>query len=167
MIGDAYQGGKVAYIFMPGDPRYIAGRVHGLLAAAEDLPAMVRWDAEESVSVTGATGTALGTGFDNTNKIIAASSVDIHTYAAGLARLYEGGGHTDWYLPSKDELNKLYLARGVIGGLGEGPSFQYPLYWSSTEYDEYQAWDEYFTNDDRQSWVVKWTPKWVRPVRLF
>ena len=53
------------------------------------------------------------------------------TYAAGLARAYNGGVYTDWYLPSKDELNKLYLNKVVIGGFAGG--FPDGFYWSSSE----------------------------------
>jgi hypothetical protein len=48
-------------------------------------------------------------------------------YAAGLARAYSGDGYSDWYLPSIDELSKLYLNRVAIGG------FTTNLYWSSSE----------------------------------
>jgi hypothetical protein len=40
------------------------------------------------------------------------------------------GSYSDWYLPSSDELNKLFLNQTVIGGFYVG-SFNF--YWSSTE----------------------------------
>jgi hypothetical protein len=49
------------------------------------------------------------------------------TYAARLCADLSISGYNDWYLPSKDELNKLYLNRGFIGGFTTGN------YWSSTE----------------------------------
>jgi hypothetical protein len=58
------------------------------------------------------------------------------SYAAGLARAYSGGGYNDWYLPSKDELNKLYLNQVTIGGFADA------TYWSSTgdDWDVFNAW---------------------------
>ena len=35
-IGDSYGGGKVAYIFVPGDPGYVEGEINGLIGV---LPA--------------------------------------------------------------------------------------------------------------------------------
>jgi len=37
-------------------------------------------------------------------------------------------GYSDWYLPSKDELSKLYLNRSAIGGFTD-------WYWTSSEFD--------------------------------
>jgi hypothetical protein len=37
-IGDEYRGGRVVYIFQPGDLHYKANEQHGLIAAREDLP---------------------------------------------------------------------------------------------------------------------------------
>jgi hypothetical protein len=51
-----------------------------------------------------------------------------------------GVKYADWYLPSKYELNLLYLQKSTIG------SFSNAKYWSSTEYDKYQAWTQDFTN---------------------
>jgi hypothetical protein len=63
--------------------------------------------------VTGATGTTLGTGSDNTSKIIASQGGKLTDYAACLARASGGGGYTDWFLPSLDELNRSFDSGGT------------------------------------------------------
>ena len=52
---------------------------------------------------------------------------------------YLGGGFSDWRMPSKDELSKLYSHRQSIGGFKE-----HLYYWSSTESDKNDAWDQSF-----------------------
>ena len=158
-IGGAYQGGKIAYILKSGDPGYVAGQTHGLIAATADQSTGIRWY-KGSYIATGATATALGTGLANTNTIIAAQGATATSYAAGLARAYKGGGHTDWYLPSKDELNKLYLHQAAIGGFG--PHY----YWSSSESDANTAWNQAFDLSSQYA-NPKSSPSWVRAVRSF
>ena len=136
-IGDSYQGGKVAYILVSGDPGYDPNTPHGLIAATTDQIGGIQWYNGSYIN-TEATGTAIGTGFSNTNKIIASQGGTPTSYAAGVARAYTGGGYTDWYLPSKDELNKLYLSRFVIG------RYVTDAYWSSSERNNINAWAQDF-----------------------
>ena len=68
-----------------------------------------------------------------------------------------GGG---WRLPTKDELNVLYENKDEIGG------FAYDYYWSSTEYGNYDAWAQGFTNGN-QYYDSKNLNGLVRSVRAF
>ena len=158
-IGNLYQGGRVAYIFRLGDPGYVAGQTHGLIAAKTDQSTGKQWY-KGVYTATGATGTALGTGFSNTNMIMAIQGTPFTSYAAGVARAYDGGGRTDWYLPSKDELNKLFLHKGAIGGFG--PHY----YWSSSEADANTAWNQAFDLSSQYA-NPKSSPSYVRAVRTF
>jgi len=158
-IGDVYQGGKVAYILRPADPGYVAGQTHGLIAAPADRATGLRWYNGSDV-VTGASGTALGTGLANSDAIVAVQGAPAASYAAGWTRAYDGGGYTDWYLPSKDELNELFLNQDAIGGFG--PNY----YWSSSEFDAGTAWTQAFDLSSQYAYA-KNGPSYVRAVRSF
>ena len=114
-IGDSYGGGKVAYILQDGDPGYVEGETHGLVAALADQSASMAWSNIVAADA-GAAGVALGTGQANTTAIV--SQVGCVGGAAYLCDHLTEGGFSDWYLPSKDELNLLYLSQGAIGGFG-------------------------------------------------
>ena len=159
-IGDSYQGGKVAYILVSGDPGYDANTQHGIIVATSDQSRGIRWDNGSSIT-TGATGTTIGTGLANTNTIITSQGGTPTSYAAGLARAYTGGGYTDWYLPSKDELYKLYLNRTTIGG------FIWYFYWSSSEAGNNIAWLQNFDNNGDQGFSGKDQTIYVRAIRSF
>jgi hypothetical protein len=158
-IGDSYGGGIVAYILQSGDPGYILGETHGLIAATADQSIGTAWSNKTNASV-GTTGTAIGTGQANTTTIVGQSGC-----TSGAAKLCDDltlNTYNDWFLPSKDELNILYLNQVTIGGFAGGP------YWSSTEYDwnVYNAWAQGFI-DGYQVDYFKLNAKRVRAVRTF
>ena len=160
-IGNAYQGGIIAYLFQEGDAGYVAGQVHGLIAATEDQTTAdeVEWGCYE---FTGAEGTAIGTGAQNTLDILAGCSED--GIPAKLASDYEvtvdGVTYDDWFLPSKDELNLLYLNNEAVGGFANGN------YWSSTAVDNFGAWRHSFSNGGQYDYGSSGTYR-VRAVRYF
>ena len=165
-VGDFYGGGVVFYIFESGDTGYIAGEIHGLIAAEADQSIALQWY-NGSYVTTGATGTAIGTGAANTTAIISVQGSET-SYAARLARAYTGGGYTDWFLPSKDELNLMYqnIGQGDDLGLGNVGNFDVKYYWSSTEYNLNNAARHNFANDSQVNFNKNRTNN-VRAVRAF
>jgi len=158
VVGDSYGGGIVAYLFVEGDPGYDASEQHGLIAAAADQSTGIAWS-NITDTLVGTTGTAIGTGQANTTAIVGQADC-----ASGAAKLCDDltlNTYSDWFLPSKDELHKLYLNKDAIGG------FTTSWYWSSSEGDANRAWMRYFSSDYSLSWYKNYTYPRVRAVRTF
>ena len=136
-IGQIYKGGIIAYIFQSGDPGYIPGEIHGFIAAKTDFSIGAEWGCYTKI-LTGADGLRLGTGNQNTIDIIAGCSTS--GIAARLCGDLVQEGYSDWYLPSKDELNKLFLNKLAIGGFTSGKD----NYWTSSEGSFDDAWIQNF-----------------------
>ena len=140
-IGDLAEGGIVFYIDESGQ--------HGLVAAMEDLEGIYDWGCYGmSLSDTFIEGTAIGTGYQNTLDIVSGCS-ETHI-AASEALAYESEGHSDWYLPSKDELIEMYNTIGngsPDGNIGGFQTSNYPNYWSSSvSIISWFAWSVSFSN---------------------
>ena len=108
--------------------------------------------------IAGADGTNIGTGEKNTTDIVTGCpTVGI---AARRAKNLVLGGQSDWFLPSKNELNQMYIRRTAIGGFS--PDF----YWSSSEISDGSPWGQHFSFNEQydQNKVITY---YVRPVRAF
>ncbi len=127
-IGEHYGGGIVFYVDSTGQ--------HGLIASPADQK-KAKWY-NGVYGATNASGTAVGTGKANTAAIV--STQESGSYAAIICGQLKINGFNDWFLPSKDELNLLYLQKAVVGGFGN------PFYWCSTEYNSQYAWAQNFNN---------------------
>jgi len=106
----------------------------------------------------GTTSSAIGKGQSNTTAIISQTS----SSAAKLCKNQVIGGYSDWFLPSKDELNKMYTELKLYGVGG----FTNIDYWSSSEYDATYVWAQYFSTG-LQYGNVKYDLIYVRCIRAF
>ena len=140
-IGDFYQGGVVFYLDSFGG---------GLIVDIADLSnpnpvggttsldtLLSRWG-NYSDNVPGTSSPFLGSGETNTQNFISFYSNGNH--AAHLCVNSNRGGYSDWFLPSKEELEEIFSYKSLIdsvsllngGYLFDDFAALYP-YWSSTQ----------------------------------
>jgi len=137
-------GGKIFYYSDVGFTMTDNNQVcHYLEAAPNDInmSATLEWASSSFTfyEITG-TDTTIGTGRKNTALILA---TDIYAPAAKACKDLISGSKTDWFLPSKDELNELYKNRNYVSNL---IPTDIARYWSSSEYSSYEAWGQQFGN---------------------
>jgi hypothetical protein len=164
-IGQTHQGGIIFYLYKDGDIGYIEGEQHGLIAAPSDQSKSAIWGWNDT-KISTADGIIVGTGLKNTLDIIAGCSEA--GIAAALCHSLFLEGYNDWFLPSKNELNLMYrnIGKGDSLGLGNIGGFVNGNYWSSTQYNDYDAWEQNFGYGYQTS-INKYGTKYVRAIRAF
>ena len=84
----------------------------------------------QGTAISGANGTAIGTGEQNTADIVAGcSATDNAAYMCSNLTL---NGYSDWYLPSKDEAYKFYVNKATLEAVSGFEDFS-GASWTSTE----------------------------------
>ncbi len=157
-LGDVGPGGGLVFLISGGLTYEMAPKTWG---ANESTG--IAWCSNTSSDITGAVGTAVGTGSANTT---AMQSPACATGAGVSARAYRGGGLTDWFLPSVDELNAMWLYSRVTGFNTATYGFASGLYWSSSQGGAFFAWGQGLA-DGVQVPGGKVNALRVRPVRAF
>jgi len=121
-----------------------------------------RWCNDVSNTLSGTFGTAIGTGAQNTALMDAGCTSGAGQSAAN----YAGGGFTDWFLPSKDELNAMYgYKKSIVDTATYGFASNY--YWSSSQKSESRAWYQNVDNGNQDNFTKASRALRVRPVRAF
>lgn len=178
-VGSGERGPAGGFVFSSGimwnDLRYLEAAPHGWNndGIPEDDP-LLPWGKLEEV-VPAARRGYMGSGVSNTDDIVAFHSEGEYT-ASNVAAIacaeytvnHGGVAYSDWYLPSSDELYKMYirlLSYGDKGGFV--PDSGDDDYWSSTEKAQNGAGYTDFSNGSSSGYKFKDTTARVRPVRAF
>jgi hypothetical protein len=133
---------------------------HGLVAKTQGEPSNYKWSATNFNTWAFASG--IFGGAQNTKKSIARAVTNNSTCPAATQASLTDGGFNDWYLPSKDELDMMYVNLHLqgLGGFSDND------YWSSTEAGNLTAWVQSFgggiQGDGNKGYVA-----YVRAVRAF
>ena len=148
-IGMQYEGGIIFYLDSTGQ--------HGLICAPNDQGSF-QWGCY-GTNIVG-TSTGFGTGQVNTSFILAGCST--RPIATSVCDDLVLNGYSDWFLPSKDELQLMYSNLHVQGIGG----FLNTEYYSSSQYSPTDAWVVHF-GDGRMLDHYRLHNFQVRAVRAF
>jgi hypothetical protein len=153
-VGDTYEGGIIFYL---------DGNGGGLIAAPTDQATVNDFPDWGCIgtAISGADGLLLGTGAQNTIDI--ENGCTTSGTAADICSNLVLGGFSDWFLPSIEELETMYLNIGSVSNIG---NFVSTKYWSSSEKDDIYAWNWEFSSG-YQDYNSKTSNKYVRAIRAF
>ena len=162
-IGQNFQGGIIAYILKVGDNGFIFGQNHGLIVTSTDLSGMYTWGCPNIL--IGNTSALLGAGKTNTLSIVTKCSVN--GIAARVCNDLTLNGYDDWFLPSKDELNKIFLNKNLIGNVGNGSSNSYLSSTEAFENNNFSVWGQNLQDGAQFNLAFKIDLYKIRAVRQF
>jgi hypothetical protein len=164
VIGQFYEGGHLGYLLQPQDTGYSAVEAHGLIVASKKFLPDAKWFYGPNKTI--GTKTSLGSGRANTNLIMGnqgQAPANGFFYAAQYCYNMDIFEYNDWYLPSKDELDKLYINRDKLPWMTDG---ERNYYWTSSEQSTNEAWIQSFKTGV-QSTYSKGGVVFASPVRSF
>ncbi len=152
-LGLHYGGGLIFYLD--------GTKLHGMVIMDTTLHSMLKWGCPTK-DIPGAKDTSFGKGASNTAAIWAACP-EFYS-ATDMVNKYVGGGSSDWFLPSTNEL-RLAWTNVAKKGLGNFKGYQY---WTSTQspYDINSAYVVRF-DDGGTQFGNKNNMGMVRAVRSF
>jgi len=154
-VGQAGPGGGIVF-FNKGNS---TGGWQYLETATSDQSTASEWGCY-GTSIPG-TQLTVGSGEANTSLIVAGCNEA--SFAAKICDNLSLGGQSDWFLPSRDELNLMYKNLHLNN---QGNFTTSVLYWSSTEVNYGIAWHFNFYDGFAYS-STKLAPLYVRAVRAF
>ncbi len=135
IIGDEWLGGMVAYILTSNDLGYDECITHGIIVHIDPLGTH-EWGCM-GTTINNAVATSIGSGAANTESIVTNCS---GSSAANPCYDLVQSSFSDWYLPSKNELNKTYTGLQLTGIHNFGAI----IFWSSSSTDSNFAWTQNF-----------------------
>lgn len=148
-----YDAGSVQTDATYGDWRY-------MIAAPSDM-GHSNWSSTYDYTPQ---ATAIGTGKSNTATIV--TSYGATSTSASACKGAAFGGYTDWFLPSKDELN-LMIVNLALKGLGGFQDSSFYFYWSSsTPYENHNtAYYQYLNTATGDYWLKTTDKGYTRAAR--
>jgi len=155
-VGQTGPGGGIVF-FNKGNAN---GGWQYLESATSDQSTGIQWGCDG----TSIPGTQLTVGSGEVNASLIVAGCNEASFAAKLCNDLVSGGQSDWFLPSRDELNLMYKNMYLNS---QGNFNTSAGYWSSTEYDNSIAWYFDFANGLTDYYGYKYYALYVRAVRAF
>lgn len=160
-IGDTGPAGGKIFI-TPSTSGNTTGKYFEVSPSSATVERTWSTGANQFISVPGGTAVEIGTGEQNTINIVAQSGNVSATSAAVYASEYTYGGYSDWFLPSKDELNQLAVNKDNIGGYSAVDA-----HWASSEESNEHAYVHDIGANAPYGRSKDYPSSHVRPIRSF